>query len=202
MVVDAIGVAAILTGLARSWPQVLHIVNRPDVRGVSTSTWLLWLCAAVTWLIIGLVEHIAAIVVSNGLNALGGLTVLALLVRRHALSWWRPALTAVAAVAVNLAAYGAIGAAGPSVLGMGISISMFVPQAVTVLRRSIAGVSLLSWTLALVAATLWSVYGLLANEFVLVVPGLVMVPAAAVIVWRVGVGSRELRRLPSWSRDG
>lgn len=196
MLAEAAGVGATAAGLARSWPQVRHILNRPDVSGVSAPTWLFGISGAITWLTIGIVERIAATIVFNSLNLVGVLTVLTLLIRRGRLAVHVLAATVAGTVAVNLAALTVFGTVGPCVLGVTSAVLSFLPQAVGVLGRSTAGVSALSWMFALATSALWSVYGLLIDEFVLVAPGLVMVPAAAVIIWRVTVGARTLGRLP------
>lgn len=185
MLTEVVAVAATLSGLVRSWPQAFRVARQTDVRGVSGPTWLLALSNNITWLIICVLEHVAVAALSNLLNGLAGATVLALLLRRGRLPGWHLTATISAAVVVNVGTYVAIGPAGPAVLGIGLAVVMFVPQAATVLRRSAAGVSLLTWTLALITSSLWAVYGVLIESAVFVAPNAVMAPLAAVIVWRV-----------------
>jgi uncharacterized protein with PQ loop repeat len=54
MVTTAVGVLAVTCGLSRAWPQVARIVVRRDTQGVSALTWMLSLCAFISWEAIGM----------------------------------------------------------------------------------------------------------------------------------------------------
>jgi uncharacterized protein with PQ loop repeat len=184
MLTTAVGVLAVTCGLARAWPQVARIVVRRDTRGVSALTWMLSLCAFISWEAIGMVEHITAAVVFNSLAILSAGAVFAVLVWQHALAGWCPLVAALTAIAASIIAYKTLGALGTSVLGVGISVSMFIPQALKVLRVPSYGVSVSTWWLAVVTSVLWTLYGVMLGKLVLIVPNVVMMPVAGIILWQ------------------
>ena len=180
-----------MAGLARAWPQVAHIIVRPEVHGVSSLTWLLSLCSFISWLAIGIVEHIVPTIAFNSLAGIGAATVLVLLVQRGHLDAWLALLVIATTACANLAVLVAFGAVGTSMFGVSLAVITVIPQLVKVFRHSTAGVSPASWWLSLTASVLWILYGTLIDEWVLIAPGLFMVPAAAAILWRVAAGSAD-----------
>jgi uncharacterized protein with PQ loop repeat len=185
MITIVVGVAATVAGLARSWPQVARIVVRRDAEGVSAMTWMLSLSAFITWEAIGILERIPLTIVFNILSFLGASAVLVTLVWQRHLGVWLPGIAAVLAVAVNVSVFLIFGAVGTSVLGIGISALMFLPQAAGVALRPSLGVSSITWWLAVTTSVLWMLYGRMVGQFVLVVPNLFMLPAEAIILWRL-----------------
>ena len=88
------------------------------------------------------------------------------------------------AVIANVVAFYAGGPNLVSVLGFVIAASMYLPQARAALAGAVAGVSCTSWTLSLIMASLWAVYGLMIGQLELCAPSIVGVPASALIVWK------------------
>src|SRR5262249_41074454 len=64
--------------------------------------------------------------------------------------------------------------------------SMFIPQALKVLRVPSSGVSVATWWLAVVTAVFWTLYGVMLGKLVLIVPNVVMMPVAGIILWQSG----------------
>ncbi|MGH7881606.1 MAG: hypothetical protein ACREN8_01665 [Candidatus Dormibacteraceae bacterium] len=72
------------------------------------------------------------------------------------------------------------------IVAMGTGLVRSWPQAIAVLRSSdIRGVSALTWMLTLASAITWEVVGIMINKWVVAAPGLVMIPAGVLILWRI-----------------
>lgn len=171
--------------VARGVPQVVRLLgSEPD--GVSVLTWQLWLILGEPWIAYGIVQHVPAEVVTNCCTTVLALLTLLLVTRstggtRRMLS---VALASSAAVVLFIiVCVHAHDTAVISVVAVSGSVTMYLPQAVRTFRSgSLSGVSLGTWSLALVTAIAWGVYGLLIDKVPVWLPSIVMVPASAVIV--------------------
>jgi uncharacterized protein with PQ loop repeat len=174
--------------VARGVPQAAR-ARRAHADGVSRGTWLLIIVVAELWLAYGFVFRVPAQIAANLPNiALAGLIVY--LVARAERVLWQSVAAAAALTAgatavtmASLATHAGWVLSVPAVMG---SISLYLPQTAKVLREvDLAGVSLTTWLLALLAALGWGAYGLLIHQPPIWIPCAVTVPSSLVIVVRV-----------------
>lgn len=185
MLTSVIGTLAVCSGILRAWPQLARIVIHRNADGVSGLTWLLSLSSFATWEVIALIDDVTPALVYNIFGIVSSLAVLVVLVWQRAMKWHTPLVGIAATALVNLCVYWLLDRFGVHALGVGVSMSMFIPQAVAVMRSPSAGVSAVTWWLAAITSALWGVYGLLSGEYVFAVPTIVMLPASLVILWQL-----------------
>ncbi len=194
LVTGILGVAAVVVTVVRAAPQALHLLRHPEHVGVSVLTWAMALMTGGVGCSYGIFHDEPANLVANALQACGAAAVLVALARRGrtVVRWVAMALAVVAVVVI------ADRVSGHDVLGYATIViggGMFVPQAVRAVRApSTAGVSAASWWLVLVAAVIWSAYGVAIGRWVVVAPGFIQFPAGVAVLWRLR-GDRS-------SRDG
>lgn len=165
-----------------AWPQAGRIVAGRDVAGVSALSWLLLLSACITWLTIGLTLRIPFTIAYNVLAGASTLTVLGVIGGHRPTLWVHTVATGAGAALINVAVYAIAGPAGTSILGVTLSMTMFMPQAITAVRHPGPGISTAAWSAALITAATWGLYGLLIHQWVLVIPNVVMIPLCLVII--------------------
>lgn len=184
----SLGVLAPLLTVARGVPQAVRIVRR-DADGVSVATWLLFVSVAQLWVAYGVIFHVPAEVAANVPNALVAAVVVFFAARERSCAT-RSALVALALTA-GVAALATIAVVAdahwlvalPAVCG---SLFLFVPQLVTVMAGTdLDGVSPTTWTLALVTALAWGLYGALIRQPAVWIPSAVMIPSSLLIVIRL-----------------
>jgi uncharacterized protein with PQ loop repeat len=181
----ALGVAAVVITVVRAGPQALRLLRHPEHVGVSVVTWALALMTGGLGCSYGIFHDEPANLVANALQAAGAAAVLTALARhgRPVLRW-----VAVAVVVVSLVVV-ADRLSGEDILGYATIViggGMFVPQAVRAVKASTtAGISAASWWLVLVAAVIWSAYGVAIGRWVVVAPGFIQFPAGVAVLWRL-----------------
>jgi uncharacterized protein with PQ loop repeat len=155
----------------------------------------------VTWIAIGITNHITPTIVVNVFCCIGALAVLYALVSQDSLAPVWPLVVAVVAAGINITLFLAFGRTVVSALGVGLAVSMFIPQAMKVRRQSALGVSIPTWLLALATSSLWILYGVAIDQPVLIAPNLVMIPAALAIVSRT-LAERRMQTVASGHSQG
>ncbi len=185
LVTGVLGVAAVVITVVRAGPQALHLLRHPEHVGVSVVTWAMALMTGGLGCSYGIFHDEPANLVANALQAFGAAAVLVALSRRgRSVVRWAMLAAVVVAVVVF-----ADRASGRDVLGYATIViggGMFVPQAVRAVRApSTAGVSAASWWLVLVAAVIWSAYGVAIGRWVVVAPGFIQFPAGVAVLWRL-----------------
>jgi uncharacterized protein with PQ loop repeat len=186
VLVLTLSVLTVVFTTLRSWPQFVRIVVRHEQDGVSVTTWSLALANHTGWFAYGVLAGLPVFVVVNLLAAFGCAgTVWVLRSPVRALA------VAAATAALTLAAH-AVDAAVVLAIITGISLSMFVPQAVRAVHRPAAGVSPASWATAALASALWLSYAWAIGRFSLVIADFFMLPLSLVILARTrGSGGRR-----------
>jgi uncharacterized protein with PQ loop repeat len=185
MLTEALAVAATALPTLRAWPQVRRIAIRRETSGVSTTSWTLMLVNFSIWATLGAFMGIPVLIATNVLAGLGAIAVLASLAVKGQGQMWRIPTT-VAGTVVTSASLHAIG--GTVVLGTiatVVAITMFLPQLVKVFKTSTAGVSPVTWWLAVASSVSWLSYGFAIGHPAIAAPHIVMLPSAIAILWRV-----------------
>ena len=174
--------------------QAAHI-RREGAEGVSLLTWVLSVFVAEIWTGYGLVFHVAAEIYSNFLFLAVAMVVIAGAARHQGRV--RRSVSQVLGVTV-LAIVSSLVALEPSwrwslataaVVG---AIVIYLPQLMVTLHSSdLRGVSVISWSIALVTTLAWGLYGLRIRQVAVALPSVVMIPSSLVILVQV---SRHRRR--------
>ena len=174
--------AALLT-VARTWPQFLRIVIRKDSTGVSFFAWGLVMTAHVGWLMYGVQDHVPLLIVVNALASSG---CAAILLRLRSV-----VLVVVLGVGTSLAAWALYSISNVVLLSavVGLSLVMFLPQAVKVARSPHEGVSPLTWALSAASSMTWIAWSLMVSRPALAAAHYVMLPTALFILIRAMRGA-------------
>jgi uncharacterized protein with PQ loop repeat len=164
-------------------------INRSGAVGVSMSTWILSAFVGELWIAYGvsfrvpseIYANIAFVMVAGYVVLVAarsqrvgrrsgetciGITALAVLISLSGVSHhWRWILATVA---------------------VGGAVVIYLPQMMMTLRtKELEGVSIVSWTLALVTGLSWALYGLLIHQPPVSLPAVVMIPTTLVILAQV-----------------
>lgn len=183
-----LGVLAPLLTILQCVAQAMRI-NRTGAAGVSMGTWILSAFVAEVWLGYGVSFHVLAEVYANipflivaafvvvvaarsqkvqryAVLSCSGATVLAVLVSLTGTSHhWRWILATIA---------------------VGGAVVIYLPQMMMTLRsRDLVGVSVVSWSLALITGVAWALYGILIHQPPVSLPAVVMIPTTLVILVQV-----------------
>jgi len=179
-----VGAAAVASSLLFVWPQVLRLARTHDADGISIVT-TLWAMAGFTlWSAYGVRKGLPAIWIANGQALLGFAAVLALCAR------WNPPVRRVSLlVIVEGALLALLGTRVPvdaiGICAIVVGATSFVPQAVVAWRTAdVSGVSVATYVLLSISATLWAVYGVLRRDPIVVAPNLLIVPTAVLVAVR------------------
>ena len=174
--------AALLT-VARTWPQFLRIVIRKDSTGVSAFAWGLVMTAHVGWLMYGIQDHVLLLIVVNSLAASG---CAAIMLRLGSV---RPVAGLV--IGTSLAAWALYSISNGVLLCavVGLSLVMFLPQAIKVSRAPHEGVSPVTWALSAVSSITWILWSFMVSRPALAAAHYVMLPTALVIMIRAMRGA-------------
>ena len=174
--------AALLT-VARTWPQFLRIVIRKDSTGVSAFAWGLVMTAHVGWLMYGIQDHVLLLMVVNALAASG---CAAIMLRLGSVG---PVVVLV--MGTSLAAWTLYSISNGVLLSavVGLSLIMFLPQAVKVSRAPHEGVSPVTWALSAASSITWIFWSFMVSRPALAAAHYVMLPTALVIMIRAMRGA-------------
>ncbi len=186
---------AVAAGLVSAWPQVARIVVRKDDTGVSLLALRLMVCSGVTWVAIGIVNHLVPTIVFNSLGLVGGISILTVIARLHDRSLVSIFAVVVGAASVCTAIHIVFGDVGVEVEGSALGMLMVLPQiwkAVTM--RDIPGVSPIAWSLTLTSNFSWAVFGFTVNEWELIYPNILMIAGSAFVFYRSYRSNKQLKR--------
>lgn len=183
-----IGIIAPLFTVLQCVAQAMRI-NRTGAVGVSMSTWILSAFVAETWVGYGFSFHVLAEIYANiPFLIVAGYVVLVAarsqnVLRRASVSF----LGATAlAVLISLTGMSHHWRWILATIAVGGAVVIYLPQMVVTLRsKDLVGVSVVSWTLALVTGVAWALYGVLIHQPPVALPSVVMIPTTLVILIQV-----------------
>lgn len=183
----ALGAAAIATLLAAigGVPQIRRILRTRDVRGVSFSMVTLNAASEAGWF-----THFAGrgqwAAVPASFVIIATYSALALSLARAGVSARRPVSTGACWAAVLIGSRFSIGPVGLATLLAGTKVVQVTPQVWTAWRTARpTGISPTMWTIAVIEAALWAVYGVACADVALVTLGAVGVVAGIAVLARV-----------------
>ena len=189
-----LGITSPALTMGRGAPQAGRLV-RSGAAGVSVGTWIQALVLAELWTAYGFLAHVQAEVVTNIPS--GALAILIVVLVGHRTDTTLKVLVVTAVL--GTAASGLIVlsvllkaqwlVAVPAVVG---AVGLYLPQLIKLIRYTeVAGVSLVSWVMALLATSSWTAYGVVIHKLPVVLPNFVMLPSALGIVVRIGLLRRR-----------
>jgi uncharacterized protein with PQ loop repeat len=157
---EAAGYLATVLTVFQLLPQVRRTLRTGDVAGVSPLYWAIQLVAATSWITIGVREVLVPTVAVN-VFAVGCTVTMLWALWTHRASG---SDTAARVVAIGLPTVALLGLFAPTavlaVFAGVVTMAMFWPQVLAALRGDdLSGLSLSSWVLSTVVATLWIVFG-------------------------------------------
>ncbi len=175
------------------WPQVIRVYARQSVEGVSSAAQLISLAGTMMWLAYGFVVDSVPMVVANTNIQVALIAIAVMMVRKSAMSLWKPVFVVVASIAYCLV----LGQVAPSVVGLtGVIIGTpsILPQVWRAIRTErLYGVSASTNLLLVSMGCAWCIHGLLINDPVVAYPNLILIPSASYIAWRAW----QSHRMPS-----
>jgi uncharacterized protein with PQ loop repeat len=183
-----IGIIAPLFTVLQCAAQALRI-NRTGAVGVSMSTWILSAFVAEMWMGYGLSFHVPAELYANFAFLIVAVYVVLVAARsqnvlRHA-SVSCLGATALA-VLISLSGVSHHWRWILATVAVGGAVVIYLPQMMITLRsKNLVGVSVVSWSLALVTGLAWAFYGVLIHQLPVSLPAVAMIPTTLVILTQV-----------------
>jgi MtN3 and saliva related transmembrane protein len=181
---DISGFAAAGLGTVFIWPQVIRVYARKSVEGVSSAAQLISLAGTMMWLAYGFVVDSVPMVVANTNIEVALIAIAAMMVRKGAMSLWKPVFVVVASIAYCLV----IGRIAPTFVGLtGVIIGTpsILPQVWRAIRTErLYGVSASTYLLLVSMGCAWGLHGYLIDDPVVAYPNLILMPSASYVAWR------------------
>jgi MtN3 and saliva related transmembrane protein len=181
--------APVCTALTVSfvWPQVYRVYRLRTVEGLAPNGTMHGLCACTLWTMYGAARGIAPLILSNGAVGMAMLMIAAAQIRHRVL-----AITRLLTVLVVVGVVGAVALAISPVLAgwlaIVVGVTSIIPQTIHVSRSTeLAGVSLSMYSLVLLSGVLWSLYGILIGDWLVVITNALIFPCALYVTtkaWR------------------
>src|ERR1700731_1125347 len=153
------------------------------------STWILSAFVAETWIGYGFSFRVAAELFAN-IPYLAVVGYVVFVAARSQKVLWRAGVSCLGATALGVL----VSLTGIShhwrwilaTVAVGGAVIIYLPQMMTTLKsRDLHGVSVVSWTLALVTGFAWALYGVLIHQLAIALPAVMMIPTTLVILVQV-----------------
>jgi MtN3 and saliva related transmembrane protein len=191
---DLSGYAAAVLGTVFIWPQVIRVYARRSVEGISGATQLISLAGTMMWLAYGFVIDSVPMVVANANIEIALIAIVAMMVRKGAMPFWKPAAIVVGAM-VYCIVVGQIAPTWVGLAGVIIGTPSILPQVWRAIRTErLYGVSVTTNLLLVSMGCAWGIHGYLIGDPVVSYPNLVLIPSASYIAWRAW----QSHRMPSF----
>ncbi len=183
----ALGLICTVVAVCLIWPQVIRVYKLNSVEGLAPLGTLHGLAGCTLWTLYGTAKGIAPVIISNAAIGAALLLVAIAQVRHRALK-----STQLIAALAGIAAVGA-GALAVSTtfegwLAIIVGATSIFPQTVHAARaRDLSAVSLPTYGLVCLNAVLWSAYGALIDDPMVILINVVILPCAAFVAvkaWR------------------
>ena len=166
MLVEVIGFVAAILLLTASAPQLITVA-RGDARGVSLTTWWLFVASDTVWLMFGIKVGSPSLIFGNFAGTLAYAALVCVIIWKRRRSVALVVLVAPAILALAGLAY-AVPKPVTGAAGVVIGATLAVPQLLTSIsnwrRRQVTNVSLGTWAMVLTGQGLWLVYGIALGE--------------------------------------
>ena len=178
--------APVCTALAVSfaWPQVFKIYRQNTVEGLSAKGTLHGLSGCLLWTLYGAAQGLLPILISNGAVGTAMLMIAAAQIRHRTL---RLSHLLALLCAVALVGFAALVLSTTLVGWMAIvvGVTSILPQVVHVSRTvDLSGISLPMYAMILLSGVLWSLYGALIGDWLIVITNAFILPCALYIAFK------------------
>jgi uncharacterized protein with PQ loop repeat len=177
--------------IVRGFPQLFQLFKTRRVEGLSVSTWSLLLFTGSCWWWWGFTQGQTLTAVANGVSALTAFIILLFIAIERRTATSRGLLLAFGFFAA-VVAYSETKPGALPLIAIAGAIFCFGPQVVSIFRSDDhSGISLTTWTLAVVNSAAWTVYGAMVGSSTILLPGFVSLPLALAIIGRVALTRRR-----------
>lgn len=164
------------------WPQVVRIYRLNIVDGIAPNGTLHGLAACTLWTLYGSARGIGPIIVSNAAVGVAMTLIGAKQISHRMLALPRLVAVIVAALAIGGAAL-AVSPVLAGWLAIVVGVTSIIPQTIYVARTTeLAGVSLVMWTMVISSLGLWSIYGSLIRDWLVVTTNVLLLPCALYVL--------------------
>lgn len=185
MIEDVLTAAAVVLALTQPVPQVVRVLRRRTIAGVSASTTWIGFAVNGAWIAYGLSQALLPLVLLSGVYALGYGVVGVLLISHGSRAGLLHggAAGAIGAAIVAVAGWTALG----TVLALAVGVQ-FLPQVAEAWRSSdLSGLAPGTYVVGIVDGLVWGGYGAVIGDLPLVLYGVVMCSVAVLVLvpcWR------------------
>lgn len=173
------------------WPQVIRVLRRKTVEGISAIATVHGMSGALLWFIYGIVAAVPSIAIANGVTFIAVGVILGAQVWYGVLSF-RLAIGSQLTIALVgiIAAY--ISESTIGFVAIAIGGTAIIPQTIRSARTSHqVGLSALTFATIAVMASSWAVYGAILEKAFIVAPNFLVVPCAIFISIRATTAHRR-----------
>ena len=185
--IAVLGPVCTVLSVSLVWPQVIKVYRAGTVAGLSSNGTLHGLAACTLWTMYGAARGVGPLIVSNGANGVALLLIAAAQIHHRTLGVGRLFAVAACIVAVGGGAL-AVSTVLAGWLAIVVGFTSILPQTFHVSRvTDLSGVSLPMYGLVMLTGTLWSVYGVMIGDYLIVITNVIIFPCALFVAtkaWR------------------
>lgn len=173
------------------WPQVIRVIRKKTVEGISVIATIHGLSGALLWSIYGITAAVPSVILANVVTCLAVGFIIGTQVRYEVVS-----LRLVLGSQLTIIFIGIVAALiSESLIGfvaIAIGGTAIIPQTIRSARTSHqVGLSALAFAILTVMATSWAIYGVVLEDAFIVAPNLLVVPCALFIGIRAVTSHRR-----------
>ena len=173
------------------WPQVIRVIRKKTVEGISVIGTVHSLSGALLWTIYGIVAEVPSIAIANAVTFIAICFIINAQIRVGVLS---PSLLAVVQFVIAMigivAAFISVSLIGVAAIAIGGTA--VIPQTIRSARTSHqVGLSALTAATIAVMSTSWAVYGAILKDMFIIAPNFLIVPCALFICIRAVISHRR-----------
>lgn len=181
---DAWGAWCVVVSLAFVWPQVWRCMRHDTTHGISAFATLHGMTGASMWLAYGLLQANLAMWTSNA-SYIVAQSLIAFVLVRHGRLERRGIGLFVATVAVFLVVGLSTSSTVVGWIGIIVSSSGMIPVVLHVRKaHSLHGISILSWAITVVAASSWTILGLVIDDPIITYTNYFTIPLMLFVITR------------------
>jgi len=186
-VVAVLGPICTALSVSLVWPQVIRVYRLNTVEGLAPNGTLHGLSACTLWTMYGVARGVGPLIVSNGAIGVAMLMIAAAQIRHRRLGIGKLLAVATGILVLGTAAL-AVSTSLAGWTAIVVGVTSILPQTVHAAKAAdLSAVSLPMYGLLLLNAALWSVYGLLIGDHLIIVTNILIAPCAlfvAMKAWR------------------
>lgn len=173
------------------WPQVIRVIRKKTVEGISVIATIHGLSGALLWSIYGIAAAVPSVILANIVTCLAVGFIIGAQVRYEVVSLRLVLGSQLAIVLIGIIA-ALISESLIGFVAIAIGGTAIIPQTIRSARTSHqVGLSALSFAMITVMATSWAIYGIILENAFVIAPNLLVVPCALFIGSRAVTAHRR-----------